>query len=514
MPPRETGKKRASRIPLNYYKTPNRMERWKSKLALLALLVTAGAVGAAWVLRDGGKEFISRGPVAGVHAAWDNQCQACHADFKPMTKGNVASAFFGQSGSHDFASNLRCEQCHAGTDHNDKMKLDMTQSCGGCHRDHRGRDTSLVRLADADCTSCHANLKANVADGKQTDFESIASFATHPEFKPLKNDPGRLKFNHKLHMTPGQVDPPDAAGPMTLGRIADAATRKRYAEAPWQLNKADGEAVVLDCASCHRLDAGDWGITMKDKPASLAASALRPRAAGAYMQPINYELHCAACHPLTFDAKVKGKDGQLIAAPHGLQPAQVRDFIFGAYADKMGGEGIKQWLQDAMKSAANPERPLPGKRPQASVGDATAEAAEYVFNSNVDRADNFLKSGKTACGECHEYAVSGKTKTIEPVLVNDVWLPHAKFSHTAHRAFECRGCHKDAYTSEKSSAILIADVTSCRECHSPAGGVRSDCTECHRYHNGGHPLQGPGAAARDPAKKFSEVQKFLQGKQD
>ena len=32
-------------------------------------------------------------------------------------------------------------------------------------------------------------------------------------------------------------------------------------------------------------------------------------------------------------------------------------------------------------------------------------------------------------------------------------------------------------------------------------GVRHNCVDCHRYHNGDHPLQGRGAAAFDPPKK-------------
>ena len=49
-------------------------------------------------------------------------------------------------------------------------------------------------------------------------------------------------------------------------------------------------------------------------------------------------------------------------------------------------------------------------------------------------------------------------------------------------------------------------MKNCVQCHAPAhtangktmGGVRHDCTECHRYHNGDKPWQGLGAKARDP----------------
>ena len=62
----------------------------------------------------------------------------------------------------------------------------------------------------------------------------------------------------------------------------------------------------------------------------------------------------------------------------------------------------------------------------------------------------------------------------------------------------------------RASAELPANIPgidNCRQCHAPAsvnanseprGGVRFDCVECHRYHNGERPLQGLGAAQRDP----------------
>ena len=31
------------------------------------------------------------------------------------------------------------------------------------------------------------------------------------------------------------------------------------------------------------------------------------------------------------------------------------------------------------------------------------------------------------------------------VSVPELWLPHAKFDHTAHKAVDCRGCHEGAY---------------------------------------------------------------------
>jgi hypothetical protein len=540
MPPSVTGKQRAARIPLDYYKRPNFMERWKGTLALLAFLVTVGVAGAAWVLRDGGRPYVSRGPVASVHAAWDDKCEACHTDFRQQGKGSVTAVLFGPSAGHDASASLRCEQCHDGTVHHGSALVAMTPGCGGCHRDHRGREASLVWLPDADCTQCHSNLKASTKEGKtEKDYDNaVTSFADkHPKFRSLDSDPGRLKFNHRLHMLAGQVVTPDQASPWTLGKIADKATRERYANAPWQKDKSDNAAVVLDCASCHRLDAGDFGITDANRPAGLASTALTPRAVGAYMLPVNYEIHCSACHPLTFDPNLKGADGQLVSVPHRIQPDAAKDFVWGAYAEAYGKKPLDQRVADALKAGPKASRPLPGKLTEAekaalgAVGKQTEDADQFLFKADVTRADGFLTTGKTACGECHVFDTAGGSKKILPLMVKNVWLEHAKFSHVSHRAADCRLCHANAYglladgktvNSESSidhTNVLIAGIESCRQCHSPAGGVRSDCTECHNYHHGDKPWQGLGAAARDPGgkddpRRFPDVRKFLTGTRD
>jgi hypothetical protein len=541
MASRETGKQRATRIPLDYFKHPNRLERWKGMLALIALLVSVGVAAAAWLLRDGGRPYISRGPVASVHAAWDNNCEACHAGFQPINKSGATAVFFANPGSHDSTVNALCENCHNGTVHHASQLDAMTPTCGGCHRDHRGRDSSLVWLPDSDCTQCHSNATASMKEAKSEYANVITGFADksqgHPDFRSLKSDPGRLKFNHRLHMLPGQVLEPGQASPWTLGKIADKTARERYANAPWQSDKSDSAAVVLDCASCHRRDAGDLGIDLAKPPEGVATADLTPRAAGAYMLPVNYEIHCSACHPLSFDAKLKNKDGQPLAVPHHLQPNEVQNFVWGAYADAYSKKDLDQRIADALKAGPKPSRPLPGKltaEEQAArdtVGRESLEAEQFLFKADVKRADGYLTSGKSACGECHVFEQAGASRKILPLQINNVWLAHAKFSHVAHRAFDCRGCHANAYAFEPDGKtlnktasvdhadVLIAGVDGCRQCHAPSAGVRSDCTECHYYHNGDRSLQGLGAAVRDPhgkegPKRFTDVSQFLKGTRD
>ena len=74
MPEGVTGKQLASRIPLDYHKRRNPVERWKHALALTALVAAVGWVlfslrvdGRGVALSDFGQRQASRGPVAKVH---------------------------------------------------------------------------------------------------------------------------------------------------------------------------------------------------------------------------------------------------------------------------------------------------------------------------------------------------------------------------------------------------------------------------------------------------------------
>jgi hypothetical protein len=46
----------------------------------------------------------------------------------------------------------------------------------------------------------------------------------------------------------------------------------------------------------------------------------------------------------------------------------------------------------------------------------------------------------------------------------------------------CTECHK-AEGSKLTSDVLLPNLASCQGCHTPAKGVRSDCVECHRFHD-------------------------------
>jgi hypothetical protein len=166
---------------------------------------------------------------------------------------------------------------------------------------------------------------------------------------------------------------------------------------------------------------------------------------------------------------------------------------------------------------------------------------------------NNLFLGKKTCGECHYE--KGDTKSTNPGFtqipkliqtgldpdskafqwfkdsragdsakivwpsIPSLWMPHAKFDHSAHRFMDCASCHGAANNSITKNDILLPGIDNCRSCHAPAkfvagiaqAGVNHDCVECHNYHHGDQPFQGVGAAAWDPKilRTIEQMQKAI-----
>jgi predicted CXXCH cytochrome family protein len=461
--PADPGQTRPARIALDYFKQSDNLRRWK-----LILTIAATAAALIWILSgilrsDGGRLRYSRGPVASVHAMWDAQCNVCHSSFQPIQSDAWTAAIVGTAGD------AKCQSCHEGPPHHASA---ASLACATCHREHQGRETSLVQLADAVCVQCHDFLPAHISSSKYA--ETITRFdLDHPQFQiddpdshsrnPLDRatDPGRLKFNHKLHLAEGIKL--EGGEPL--------------------LRDAKGNPVQLECAACHQLDAQ---ISSTSEPvAGLPTAVSPPRAAAAFMLPIVYEKHCKTCHPITFDKAQ-------VAVPHRLQPNELHDFLERHYT----GQFMKGKTSVFDKKA--PDRLVPGKSP-----DPELEAASKRISSQVSAAEKQLYQGKKTCGECHYYDETDGRRVVPP-NVPTIWLPHARFSHLAHRAVDCASCHPRAYDSTQAKEILLPGIEVCKQCHSPAaknsGGARTNCTECHRYHNGDAPLHGMGAAARKPRK--------------
>lgn len=481
MPKISDAKRRAFRIPADYFTRRGWLGRGKLITTALAVALALLWWGLSWARSPRGDRTVSHGPVAAVHAAWENDCKVCHVPFQPIRgDGPLGSA-------HAVTvSNERCEVCHLGPVHhsNQTNPEPAQQSCAGCHRDHQGRDGDLRRGTVGDCTSCHADLK-NHAKSSSRYAANINGFASdHPQFRLLAakdlKDPGHLKFNHDVHMKPGQ------GTNFTLAKV-EATDRGRYR----LQGQKDDALATLNCASCHRLDA-----------------------AGAYMLPTTYENDCRACHALTVEPG-EGNGRTPLAVPHRLQPDKLRALLWGAYTERYLAK------QPALAAALRDARPLPGKRP-----DADEAKARETIGKQVATAEAYLYQGKTTCLECHEVArkdapkgEDGPAFEITPPAVKAVWFEHAAFKHAPHRAVDCKACHEKAWTSDTNKDVMLPDVENCKNCHAPAGrdangavgGVRHDCAECHTYHGGDSPSRNLGDPARDARVSEATLRAFLDG---
>ena len=503
---RDSAKQRARRIPLDYYKRLTGLEATKWILTALASLAAGAYV--LWTLsgwlvgtRDSARQF-SPGPVASAHAVWDADCATCHVPGTNLRHDAagislISSLVGGRAASDHSHIDRKCQSCHSGEVHHSSQIASEVLSCAGCHHDHQGRDANIARVADAVCTACHANLKAHRrAESKSAlggqDSNITAFNANHPPFRSLTSTaPGKLKFNHKLHMLPGQyAQGSTAAGKKKLSDIPEAYRARLVAPRKLADVPAD-EVVQLDCGYCH----------VPDDAARSAApkSGASVPAAGSYMQPINFERHCAACHNGELVAEVQVAE-QVTAKqlPHGIKAAAIRELLTGLASPPAGPPRI---------SPAQPLVKIPGKTPGENLAQTTQlDAATRVADASV------RLMGEARCGKCHTHEKIGELLPSEvlPPNLPSVWLPHSRFDHAAHRAMQCYECHDRNRLVTTEAGVkpgldapqpMIDDIDKCQQCHARTTkwgtpGARHDCAECHRYHGGERPPHGRGDPRR------------------
>jgi hypothetical protein len=328
-----------------------------------------------------------------------------------------------------------------------------------------------------------------------------------------------------------------------LRELGGAAAVARYTD--YKPGGDENAKVQLACASCHTLDSNIGSDSFNRQKDTLAKgdptrALLPPRADGAYFLPTNFEAHCRSCHPLAANegSFTKG-DAKLILPrfdlPHRKQTHEIRELLKAGY--------VKELIAlDALPKAKEKEvvkPPQPGLPPEAAPKDDELTAFRRKVDELTEKAERLLLNGTDGCAKCHKTeprakAADGVGFNIKPVPDRTVWFAHAKFNHASHRGATCAACHPgtegraisptDAAIDEEKK-VLIRGIDSCRTCHSPTssnvtlpdgtktsgGGVRSSCTDCHRYHHGDQPFQGRGAQGWFP-KEPRELADWLKGK--
>jgi hypothetical protein len=419
-------------LELDYFRRPRPLARWLWRGNGIAFALALACVG--WALWPTQHAAFQAGPVATPHALVGNDCQTCHD--RPFA---TAARFVGDA--HPSVSDQACIRCHAGPDHHPTAPA---HDCAGCHREHRGT-AALARVADEFCLECHRT--PGPVDGKPFAYEPVRSFAAHPEFdcwrKPSP-DPGMIAFNHAKHLALSE-DVLRKVGPERNADLAAHYTRLREQQ----------------CGYCHQ-----------------------PDAAGRYMEPIRYDRHCVSCHPLGI--AVTGATGDAAAAfalrpaPHpkpGESSATVRAILRDRY---LAFAQEHPTVLQAPEAAPEPVLPWSPRRGRP----ATDKELGWV-NRQLQDAERRLFDISGGCLYCHkETARQNGLPTYAEPKIADRWLPHSRFRHDAHRMLRCVECHDRATGSTASADVLLPKVATCQQCHTTAGGARTDCVECHQYHHG------------------------------
>jgi hypothetical protein len=413
-------------LELDYFERPRPLRRLWPLGILLALLVSGSYV--AWALASGRHTAFQAGPVSSAHAAFNNDCAACHTG--PTRTFHRLVSF--DPGLHSVPDDA-CRKCHEGARHHDVPIGE--QSCVSCHREHRGAKV-LARVDSRHCTDCHADPRRNFP---------VSAFALgdHPEFRLFRAgtpvDPGRINFNHDVHL---------------------------------KLDKVRGIDRKLACQDCHQADPD-----------------------GRRMQPIRFDRHCKECHPLAVQLAGAWKDDRLTQLartfadaplPH-PSPRETPEVVRAVLRDRLSrfiARPVNRQAFLGLPPLAEPERPVPGAPRPAPP---TREEHLWIHEQQA-QIERVLFDGAGGCRYCHHE--KGKAKRhvgalpeFFPSNIPTYWYRSSRFSHHAHRMLDCAGCHPAAL-SKATSDVLIPYLDTCLKCHAErVGKARSDCVECHGYHD-------------------------------
>lgn len=409
---------------LDYFRRLRRWLRLAPRLTFLAALVLI-----APTFLPSNAALYEAAPVSAPHALFNEDCQRCHRDAFQTPRRLLP----GQSGLHTVADRA-CRDCHAAGPHHEEQQAFHT-GCAGCHREHRGT-RELTAVADRHCTSCHADLQRS--DGTPTQLANVTDFVRdHPEFAVWRNPPSiqaePFHFSHQVHL---QTD-----------GVADAG----------------GAVVKLSCESCHQPDSQSRNFF-----------------------PIRYEANCARCHPLAIQLIGRGMDPKTRKAadqfrqqpaPH-RPPSEVRAALRERLMRLVEQE--PSLLQPGQLSPS--DRPLPR---EFEGMDRPEETSSEWVSRQLREAERTLFQGAGGCGYCHERKVIGNSGKLPEFAATGLPRPEVsrgRFRHDSHQILRCAECHPAAQ-SQRAGDILLPHIGTCQKCHNPKAGSRSDCVECHRYHD-------------------------------
>jgi predicted CXXCH cytochrome family protein len=486
----------------DYFRRPRRIRRAKLVVTALVFLACLGVAAAA--LRPGQRAVFQAGPLSAAHAAYVEDCAACHTE-----KFHTARRFWPTQAHASSVSDDACLACHEAGRHNSHQlqffnsENNQAKNCAECHREHRGPE-ALIRLPDSSCTQCHADLQTDDKEHRYDPHVTRFDQTHHPAFGHWRGegglrDPGTITFSHKAHLDLADKWP-------TTSTPKDNRAPSHWREV---IGTEVGKLKDQECQYCHKLDA-----------------------AGRFMQPIRYAEHCAACHPL------------LPQLAGNWPEKETRTFLQtplhhpgpGESAAKVRGELLERYSELILHHSAgpppdrgNPARPAVLRSLLPMLKDQQLQVLDQQFNTErslfrkdggeplpgIDQVHFDMRGG---CAFCHkergsadradgerlpEYELPYLRERGKNVMFptdrfdgeayrfdRNRWFPHSQFNHEKHRTMDCVECHA-ASESTKAEQVLMPTIDACVQCHGVSvGKARSDCLECHSYHDHGKEHRG------------------------
>lgn len=421
---------------------------------LLAAVVPLLWLGVDW--STGNRRTYWARPVTTPHRFIENDCGKCHTQpWQPavrlVTANDAARSVADSACQHCHGEFSRDDHGLSSSDGAPRMPPDSVRDCVLCHQEHRGAER-LNRVADAHCVACHGGELQTVA-GKSDRFQGgIRDWESHPEFARLRDlveltrfDETPLQFNHEKHLAAAGVKLPPSHPETKNGK----------------------QTIRLVCSDCHQ-----------------------PTDDGRYLKPIVYETHCGQCHPLAFSKKL-AVGGPL---PHS-EPAQVLGVLRERLMDYARANPV------VVNAARNEQQRAFIESPATSEHDRWQWVEGELLSAS--------HGTKLLCQYCHRVQESPRDGpkpwqfSVRPPNIPNRWLKHGSFDHAAHAMVRCEDCHAVA-ASRFTSDINLPKIEVCRNCHgndsraSGGGHARSDCVECHDYHDRRH---GP-AFSGQPMQAF------------
>jgi hypothetical protein len=453
-----TTKKLAKRIDLQYFTRPHVFRRWRFWLSVAVPVIALG-----WFVTQraqGGQKVYSSGPLAASHAAFTQQCSLCHV----ARAGNFATQ----------VSDEACLNCHDAPAHHANQSF--TPACSSCHVEHKGVRL-LSATSNSSCSQCHADLQTR--DGQPQYVASIRKFAGgHPEFSPLRTgrtDPGKLKFNHYIHLQRQLMGPNNTRVEMSCDdchRISKGNDGWPYA-ANFDLSRKEKNA-SRGLKAVALSDSGGTSEALpfpSDSPiaATSASDNLHSRVSQRYMPSPAFADSCAACHTLQFDKRFGNEQ-----VPH-EKPAIVHAFLLKRFGEYIATHPA------AVHEVSAPDRQIPEKSRMPRVA---RNASEWIQFRTEDA--EWLLWTKT-CKQCHSLnSTEGQLPAVAPSNLTTRWLQHAEFDHQEHAMMTCASCHTNTEKSRETSEVLLPSIRTCQQCHrddKPRESAEARCFECHQYHD-------------------------------